>query len=108
MNDSIGSDFDPDHFEHRAVYNIEDSRIEMWLISNRDQEIYVGNSGYEGGEETRELSIHFAAGEGIRTEISTKFTRESAKRMFEESGMTLEHLYTDKDDLFGVSLARPK
>jgi uncharacterized SAM-dependent methyltransferase len=40
----------------------------------------------------------------MRTEISTKFTRESAGAMFDDSGFRLLDLYTDEGDLFGLAL----
>ena len=99
INDRIGSDFDPLLFDHKAIYNKEETRVEMWLISTRDQEINLG----EGG-----LSVHFSKGEGVRTEISTKFTRETASNMFEGSGLELVELYTDRDSLFGLALGKPE
>ena len=51
--------------------------------------------------------VPFAEGEGVRTEISAKFTRESSAGMFAEAGLELVELYTDPDDLFGLALGRP-
>lgn len=99
INEKIGSSFDPSLFEHKAVFNEEESRIEMWLISREKQEINLGDPG---------LFIYFREGEGVRTEISTKFTRESASSMFEGSGMRLVELYIDPDNLFGIAIGEPE
>lgn len=97
LNEKLGAKFDPAHFEHRSVFNREESRIEMWLHSKVAQETPVEALGMEVG---------FEAGEGVRTEISTKFTLESAREVFGEVGFELAELYTDPDDLFGLALGR--
>jgi L-histidine Nalpha-methyltransferase len=98
LNRELGGRFDPDLFVHRATYNREESRIEMWLDSKAAQEVSVASLS---------LKIPFEAGEGMRTEISTKFTRESAKTAFGEAGLRLLDLYTDDEDLFGLALGEP-
>lgn len=99
INEMIGSDFDPELFEHRALYNGEESRIEMWLFSTKDHDVDLGDG---------ELRIHLSKGVGIRTEISAKFTVESVHDMFEGSGMRLVELYTDERELFGLALGGPE
>ena len=44
----------------------------------------------------------------MRTEISTKFTADSAANIFEESDLHLLDLYTDDDNLFGLALGTKK
>ena len=90
--------FDPDLFEHRALYDAEGARVEMWLHSKVEQEVPFGTLG---------LTVRFGAGEGVRTEISAKFTPESAATMVAEADLELVELYTDPDGLFGLALCRP-
>lgn len=97
LNEKLGASFDPDLFEHRAVFDAEKSRIEMWLHSRIAQKTPVEALG---------MAVEFEAGEGMRTEISTKFTLESAREMFGEGGFDLLELYTDPDRLFGLALGR--
>ena len=97
LNRKLGGKFDPELFSHRAVYNAEATRIEMWLDSKVAQEVPVTTLG---------LEVPFEAGEGMRTEISTKFTRESAADMLDEAGLEPLDLYTDDDNLFGLALGR--
>ena len=97
LNERLGATFDPDLFEHRAIYDTGEARIEMWLHSTVDQEVYVADL---------ELKVRFRAGEGMRTEISAKFTPDSVGRTFEEAGLTLLNLYTDDQNLFGVALGK--
>jgi L-histidine N-alpha-methyltransferase len=98
LNRKLGGEFDPELFVHRATYNPEDSRVEMWLDSTVAQEVPVA---------ALDLAIPFEAGEGMRTEISTKFTRESIADAFDETGLRLLDLYTDDEDLFGLALGKP-
>lgn len=97
LNERLAARFDPDLFDHRAFYNAEESRIEMWLDSRVDQEVPVPGA---------DLVVGFEQDEGMRTEISTKFTPESAIRMLEEAGLTPLYLHTDERDLFGLVLGR--
>ncbi len=99
LDRELEADFDPSLFEHRAFYDAENARVEMWLHSKVEQEVPVG---------ALDLTVRFGAGEGMRTEISAKFTRESAGEMFAEVGLDLVELYTDPDDLFGLALGRPE
>ncbi len=62
----LGADFDLDAFEHRALWVPEHERIEMRLESTRDQVVRI---------ERLDLEVPFAAGEQLRTEISSKFRR---------------------------------
>ena len=97
LNKKLDASFDPDLFEHRSVFNREKSRIEMWLHSRVAHKTPV---------RALDMEVEFEAGEGMRTEISTKFTLESARQMFGEGGFELSELYTDPDDLFGLALGR--
>lgn len=98
INARLGGRFDPRLFEHRAPYVAGKSRVEMWLVSRAAQRVPVESLG---------ISVSFAPGEGMRTEISTKFTPASARRMLEEAGLRAAGFYTDEDRLFGILLATP-
>jgi L-histidine N-alpha-methyltransferase len=99
LNARLDADFDPDQFAHRATYNAEEQRIEMWLDAIQKQEVR-----FPVFDET----VRFESGEGMRTEISTKFTADSAANIFEESDLHLLDLYTDDDNLFGLALGTKK
>ena len=99
LNYRLEANFDPDRFDHRATYNDAHQRIEMWLDSVDGQKVNLP---------ALELDVRFERGEGMRTEISAKFTPESAARMFDEADMELLDLYTDDRDLFGLALAAPR
>ncbi len=65
LNREAGANFNLDHFRHDAVWNDRESRIEMHLISSRDQTVRIGGR-----------SIVFREGESIHTENSYKHTPE--------------------------------
>jgi L-histidine Nalpha-methyltransferase len=98
LNRKLGGEFDPELFVHRSTFDREAARVEMWLDSTVKQEVPVA---------ALDLEVPFEAGEGMRTEISTKFTRESIAGAFGEAGLRLLDLYTDDRDLFGLALGEP-
>ena len=53
-----------------------------------------------------DLTVDFATGEEVRTEISAKFRRDGVERELSDAGFEVEHWWTDPDGLFAVSLAR--
>ena len=63
INRELDGDFDLDAFDHRAVWNAGESRIEMHLVSRRAQQVGIGEDVFD-----------FAEGETIHTENSYKFT----------------------------------
>jgi L-histidine N-alpha-methyltransferase len=97
MNRELDADFDVDAFEHVAVFDTEREWIEMRLRSTRDQTVNVRALG---------LSVDFAEGEEMRTEVSAKFTRDRVERELSAAGMELVEWWTDADHDFALSLAR--
>jgi dimethylhistidine N-methyltransferase len=91
LNWEFGADFDLDTFSHSAEYNEEEGRVEIRLISSRDQVIAIGNE---------EISI--AEGEGILTEYSHKYTLDGFAQMARRAGFRVERVWTDADNLFSV------
>jgi L-histidine N-alpha-methyltransferase len=54
-----------------------------------------------------DLEIAFAAGEEMRTEISTKFTRERLESVYAGAGLELRGWFTDDAGDYALSLAGP-
>ena len=96
INRRLGAGLDPGLFSHRAFYDADLERIEMWLRSEEEQ-----------SASTPLLEARFEKGEDVRTEISAKFTRVSAAETFEEAGLELLELYTDDGELFSLALGAP-
>ncbi len=95
LNRELGADFDPDGFAHRAVYEPESHRIEMHLVSLRDQRVTL-----PGGR-----AFRFPAGSTIRTEISCKYDRASVTGLLSAAGFALEEWMTDVEERFALALA---
>ena len=64
LNRELDADFVPDRFEHVALFDTEREWIEMRLRSTVDQVVTIAGL---------DLTVRFAAGEEMRTEISAKF-----------------------------------
>jgi dimethylhistidine N-methyltransferase len=95
INRELGGDFDLDAFAHRAVWNDAESRIEMHLMSLRDQTAHAAGR-----------TFHFAAGETIHTENSHKFTIPRLAALAEAAGWTLEQQWVSPDPAFAMVLLR--
>ena len=98
INRSLGADFDVDAFTHRALWDPRRSWVEMRLVSQRDQVVHVRDL---------DLEVTFAAGEQMRTEISTKFTREGVSEELAGAGLGVVHWWTDPAGDVALSLSRP-
>lgn len=97
LNRELRADFSLDAFEHRAIWNAAESRIEMHLDSKRNQTVRVP---------LLDRSFGFRRGESIHTENSYKFTEEAVEDMLLKSCFVLEQSWYDSDRWFGVHLAR--
>jgi L-histidine Nalpha-methyltransferase len=102
LNRRLGGDFEPERFRHRAPWNAERSRIEMWLVSDRDQTATL-DPGLRG---ISPLTLRFAEGDGIRTEHSYKYTLERFGALTSEAGWRMVERWTDPEAWFAVDLLR--
>jgi uncharacterized SAM-dependent methyltransferase len=91
LNREVGADFDPSRWRHRAIYNSEAGRIEMYLISVTDQTVHIGDREFR-----------FRAGEKILTEHSYKHTPEGLIALAHQAGFDFVKLWTDDAGLFGI------
>lgn len=96
LNREYGGDFDPDAFEHIARYDVEEARMDIGLRSLVDQSVRLDGL---------DLTVRFAEGEEMRTEISTKFTREALEAVYREAGLRLDGWFTDAAEDYALSLA---
>lgn len=101
LNWRFDGDFVLDAFEHRAIYNQDLRRIEMYLDSLQSQSVDLA---------ALDLRVELAAGESIRTEISCKFDWDGMaaqhKNRFGDWGLKLVERWTDENQWFGLVLAR--
>lgn len=93
INRDFGADFDPDAFAHRAFFDTERGRVEMHLVSLRDQTVHVAGRAFR-----------FKAGESIHTENSYKHTAEGLAGLAERAGWREQARWTDSRRWFCVML----
>ena len=97
MQGMVGATLNPDSFDHKAIYNQHNHRIEMRLRSKEQQTIQVPGL---------DLSFDLEKGEDILTEISTKYDHPRTESLLKQSGFDLIKWYTDPEELIGLALAR--
>jgi L-histidine N-alpha-methyltransferase len=97
INRELGADFPLEQFEHVAFFDRKNEWIEMRLRASAPCSVEIADVG---------LTVEFAEGEELRTEISAKFTRPRLEADFDAAGLELDHWFTDENELFAVSLGR--
>ena len=94
LNRLIGADFKVRDWQHVALFNSADSRIEMHLQSRSAQRVR-----WPGGER------RFEAGERLHTENSYKWQRANFESLLRDAGFTAVQTWTDEQAWFAVMLA---
>ncbi|MFE3170492.1 L-histidine N(alpha)-methyltransferase [Amycolatopsis sp. NPDC059090] len=97
INAELGADFDPDEFDHVAHWDADHEWIEMRLRARSRTQVRIPGA---------DLTVPFAEGEHIRTEVSAKFRPGGVEAELNAAGFALEQWWTDSQQRFGVSLAR--
>lgn len=95
-NHELGADFVPDRFEHRAIWNGCDGRIEMQLIATSPQQVRIGAHRFR-----------FRTGEVLSTEYSHKYTVAGFARLAARAGFQVATTWTDARQWFAVQLLVP-
>jgi dimethylhistidine N-methyltransferase len=91
INREFGANFNVGLYQHRAIYNEEHGRMELYLISDCEQIVRVGGQ-----------SFHFEKDEALLTEYSHKYTLEQFHKMANRAGFVVHTVWTDPEDLFSV------
>jgi len=95
INRELGGRFDPNCFRHQATYNEEKSRIEMYLVSTCEQEVYIADL---------DRFYTFDKGERIHTENSHKYSLEAIKVLADRVGMRTVRQWFDPRKYFCLTL----
>ncbi|MFD7136789.1 L-histidine N(alpha)-methyltransferase [Streptomyces sp. NPDC059894] len=96
VNRELGADFDPDAFDHVALWDAGNEWIEMRLRARTAQTVKIP---------ALDLAVDFAAGEELRTEVSAKFRKEGVRAELLAAGLELTHWWTDGAGRFALSLS---
>jgi L-histidine N-alpha-methyltransferase len=99
LNRELGADFDVEAFSHVAAWDKSQEWIEMRLRAQRAMRVNLP---------ALDMSILFADGEELRTEISAKFRRPGLRRELNAAGFALRHWWTDPGQRFALSLAQAR
>ena len=99
LNRDLGATFDIGGFDHRAVWNPDEHRVEMHLVSKRAQRVDVPASG---------LSIELSAGETIWTESSYKYSVAQFTSLLSAAGFTVPRRFVDDEGQFLLVVAAVK
>jgi dimethylhistidine N-methyltransferase len=90
-NREAGATFDVASFMHYAFYNAIFGRIEMHLVSRREQTVRIGKR-----------LIQFREGEAILTEYSYKYTPAEFAELAQQAGYRVDRVWIDENRLFTV------
>jgi dimethylhistidine N-methyltransferase len=97
LNRRFRGNFDLQQFEHWAFYNKQFNQIEMRLRSLQAQKVQL---------EALNLTVEFAAGETILTEISRKFALDVLQGELQAKGLKPLQVWTDSRQWFGLILCQ--
>ena len=99
INRELGGDFDLAAFRHVARYDEVAGRVEMYLVSTREQMVRI-----------RDLDLvrRFAAGEAIHTENSYKYSPAEIDRLAAAAGLRVEARWYDRARRFSDNLLAPR
>jgi len=95
INHELGGNFELAGFRHLALYNTEDRRVEMHLVSKRAQEVSIPGALCD---------VRLAEGETIWTESSHKYRTGEVVRMAARSGFRCEAQWVDREWPFAQNL----
>ncbi len=93
LNRQLEADFVLEDFAHKAFFNLEAERVEMHLVAQRPLRARVKHL---------DMEFEFAEGESIHTEISQKYSKESALALVQAAGLQLVRWYHAQDEWFSI------
>lgn len=93
LNRDYGGHFALEDFEHRAVWNESEQRVEMHLVSRRAHVARLGT-----------LPVPLRANEPIVTEYCYKYSLDAFRGLAESAGFQVSEVWLDSRGLFSVQL----
>jgi dimethylhistidine N-methyltransferase len=91
INRELEGSFDLDGFRHEAIYDPREGRVEMHIVSIRNQAVRIGG-----------MWFRFSAGETIHTENSYKYSIGQFQDISGSAGWLPGRVWTDDGNLFSV------
>lgn len=99
INKELGGQFQKEQFLHEAIYNRDENRIEMYLKSSTEQDVFISDLNQK---------FHFNRGERIHTENSYKFTLDQIENLAVQVGLDIVNQWFDDDRFFNLTLFQVK
>ncbi len=96
INKALNSSFDLDKFEHKAIWNDDDGRIEMYLVCKEEHEVQINGT-----------TISFKKGEHIHTENSHKYTLAQFEKIV-APWFEVRKVWMDENQWFSLQYLEPK
>ena len=93
LNRELNGNFNSHEFDHLAFFNPREECVEMHLCAKCAVTVRLGDLA---------MSVDIRKGETLHTEISRKFSRESANRMFRKAGLSVARWFTDPRGWFSL------
>ncbi|MDP4299677.1 L-histidine N(alpha)-methyltransferase [Leptothrix discophora] len=90
-NREAGADFDLGAWHHAAFYDPLRQRIEMHLVSRRDQQVHVAGRTFD-----------FIEGDSVHTENSCKYTVPGFQALAGRAGWQPQRVWSDPEGLFSL------
>ena len=95
INTELDGNFNLDHFKHRIIWNHEAARIEMHLVSTKNQEVLIPLA---------DCKASFTIGESIWTESSYKFETQAIVDLVEKVNFCSCEQWVDQEARFALTL----
>ena len=99
INRELGGEFRVEQFGHRAVWDEEEGRVEMHLVSASDQRVPIWDL---------DVHVEFTSGESIHTECSYKYSVEEIDELAENAQLSVERQWFDKKHFFSLNVLVPR
>ncbi|HUA95899.1 MAG TPA: L-histidine N(alpha)-methyltransferase [Acidimicrobiales bacterium] len=98
LNQQLGATFEPDRFDHVALWNTGEQWIEMRLRSTGSQEVTIADL---------QMTVTFDDGEELLTEISAKFTPDGVASELAAVDFVVDGQWGADEGEFLLTLAHP-
>jgi L-histidine N-alpha-methyltransferase len=99
LNRELGADADVTAFRHRAIWNPQASRMEMFLVSTKSQRLRVPAAG---------VDMTFAEGDVILTEYSYKYRPDQIVTLLEANAFRRHEQWIDPAARFALTLVEAR
>ena len=95
INRDLGGTFDSKRFRHEAIYNEEEGRVEMYLVSDTMQVVHIADL---------DCTVRFDQDERIHTENSYKYSLAEIEQLARSAGLRIQEQSFDERHRFSLNL----